>query len=74
MLWNRDIGFEVEYKGDTYVVDLEKMTYSCRSWDLTGILCPNAISVIHHIDKNPANYVHSFYRKEKYKQTYAHMM
>ena len=41
---------------------------------MTGILCPNAISVIHHIDKNPTNYVHSFYRKKKYKQTYAHMM
>ena len=74
MLWNGDNGFEVEYKGDTYVVDLKKMTCPCRSWDLIGILCHHAIYAIHHVDKNPKNYVHSFYRKDKYKHAYAHMM
>ena len=74
MLWNGDNGFEVEYKGDTYAVDLKKMTCPCRSWDLTGIPCPHVICAIHHIDNNLEDYVHSFYRKEKYKQTYAHMI
>ena len=31
MLWNADNGLKVEYKGDTYVVDLKKMTCPCRS-------------------------------------------
>ena len=29
MLWNGDNGFEVEYKGDTYVVYLKKMSCPC---------------------------------------------
>ena len=35
MIWNGDSGFEVGYKGDTYVVDLEKKTCPCRKWELT---------------------------------------
>ena len=34
MFWNGDNRFEVEYKGETYVVDLKKMTCPCQSWDL----------------------------------------
>ena len=67
MLWNGDNGFEVEYKGDTYIVNLKRMTCPCRSWDLTGISYHHAICAIHHVNKNPKDYVHSFYRKDEYK-------
>ena len=41
---------------------------------MTGIPHHHAICAIHHIDKNPEDYVHNFYKKEKYRQTYVHMM
>ena len=74
MLWNGNHGFEVEYKGETYRVDLKKKTCPCRAWQLTRIPCHHAICAIHHIEKNPEDYIHSIYRKEKYKMAYAHMM
>ena len=74
MLWNGQHGFEVGYKGDTYVVDLKNGTCPYRGWNLTGIPCPYAICAIRHIEKNPEDFVHAVYRKEAYLKTYAYMM
>ena len=61
MIWNGDSGFEVGYKGDTYVVDLEKKTCPCRKWELIGIPCLEAICAIQHLGHDPADYVHVCY-------------
>ena len=74
MIWNGDTGFEVGYKGDTYVVDLKNKSCPCRSWNLTGIPCPHAIFAIHHLEKNPEDFVHEVYRKNAYKVAYAQMI
>ena len=56
------------------MVDLKKIFCPCRSWDLRGILCHHAICAMHQLNKNLEDYVHSFDRKEKYKQAYTHMI
>ena len=64
MLWNGDNGFEVGWRGDTYVVDLRKKTCPCRAWQLTGVPCPHVVCAIHHIEKNPEDYIHEYFRKK----------
>ncbi|XP_050209237.2 uncharacterized protein LOC126659951 [Mercurialis annua] len=66
--------FEIEYKGDTYAVDLRKRTCPCRGWDLTGIPCVHAVCAIQHQGKNPEDFVHSYFGKERYMQAYSSMM
>ena len=74
MIWNGDSGFEVGYKGDTYVVDLEKKTCPCKKWELTGIPCPEAICAIQYLGHDPVDYVHVCYKKQTYLEAYGHMM
>ncbi|KAL3502096.1 hypothetical protein ACH5RR_036545 [Cinchona calisaya] len=39
--------------GDVYAVNVSERTYSCRKWDLTGILCPHDCEgIVHGIDDN----------------------
>ncbi|XP_057790453.1 uncharacterized protein LOC131007556 [Salvia miltiorrhiza] len=52
--------FEVENKDDRFIVSLPERNCSCRVWELTGIPCIHAISAIHFMKEDPANYVHKY--------------
>ncbi|PPD83952.1 hypothetical protein GOBAR_DD19105 [Gossypium barbadense] len=53
--------YQVEYgPGSQHVMDLVENSYSCRNWDLTGILCLHALVVIHLKDEFPETYVQTW--------------
>ncbi|XP_021756141.1 uncharacterized protein LOC110721311 [Chenopodium quinoa] len=62
--------YEVEYKDDTCVVNLEARTCTCYRWDLTGLPCVHAFAAL--VDKrvDPELYVHPYYHIETYLAAY----
>ncbi|CAL5408086.1 unnamed protein product [Camellia sinensis] len=66
-----DKKFEVRgMHGDQFIVDLKKETCSCTRWELTGIPCAHAISVIW----TSMEYVHYCYKKDSFLKAYTHMI
>ncbi|CAM0947194.1 unnamed protein product [Alopecurus aequalis] len=53
-----------------HAVDLRARTCGCRVWDVTGIPCNHAISVIQKIKQLPEDYVHDFFKKPMYKEAF----
>ena len=62
--------FEVSCMSKTYIVDLDRLTCLCRKWDLSGIPCSHVVSLIMCAKKNPEEYVHPYYNKDKYLRSY----
>jgi hypothetical protein len=54
-----------------HVVDLRARTCGYRYWDVTGIPCNHAISVIQKLKKHPEDYVHDFFKKPMYKKAFS---
>ncbi|CAN1324471.1 hypothetical protein LINPERPRIM_LOCUS33109 [Linum perenne] len=68
-------GYEVRYKdGDRFTVRLDEKKCSCRSWDLTGIPCPHAITCIISEGNDPEKYISKWYTVQKYWATYDNVM
>ncbi|XP_056175387.1 uncharacterized protein LOC115675634 isoform X3 [Syzygium oleosum] len=62
--------FEVEVNDDTFMVDLNEKTCTCRQWDISGIPCNHAISCINFIKCNVNDYVAESFKKDAYKRCY----
>ncbi|MBA0779670.1 hypothetical protein Gotri_003896, partial [Gossypium trilobum] len=58
----------------TYIVDLEKMTCSCRLWDLSGIPCVHTVCAIYNKEEDPEKYLAKCYRKEMYMRKYKYAL
>ncbi|XP_023733916.2 uncharacterized protein LOC111881756 [Lactuca sativa] len=63
--------FEARRGCDSYRVDLDAMTCSCRLWDLAGILCVHANAAINFIHQIPDAYINAYFSKEKFRQCYS---
>jgi hypothetical protein len=59
--------FEVEQGCRQYIVDLRKWTSRCKKWEMTGIPCAHAFSVILYHGGKPEDYVNNYYSLEMYK-------
>uniref|UniRef100_A0A8R7Q3N5 SWIM-type domain-containing protein n=1 Tax=Triticum urartu TaxID=4572 RepID=A0A8R7Q3N5_TRIUA len=66
--------FEVQHGSQRFTVDLNQMTYSCRYWQLSGIVCAHAVSAIHQHTNQLHGYVASCYSVEAFKKTYAYYL
>ncbi|PON33804.1 Zinc finger, PMZ-type [Parasponia andersonii] len=67
--------FEVRcFNSDGYYIDLNLKTCSCRRWNLTGILCPHAISYMEDKDIDPVVIVNECYSKNTYEKAYHHVI
>ena len=73
MVQNDDSGLEVSFRWDTYVVVLEAKSCLYIKQDLTQILCPHAICAINQIQYNSLDYVHNYYSKSTYLQSFENM-
>jgi hypothetical protein len=73
---NADIGlWQVSTNGPgVHAVDLRARTCGCRYWDVTGIPCNHAISVIMKIKQQPEDYVHDFFKKPMYKKAFSYVV
>ena len=69
---NAEVGlWQVRTNGPAvHAVDLRARTCGCRKWDVTGIPCNHAISVIMKIKQFPEDYVHDFFKLPMYKEAY----
>nr|KAJ0215063.1 hypothetical protein LSAT_V11C300144060 [Lactuca sativa] len=63
--------FEARRGCDSYRVDLDNMTCSCRLWDLAGIPCVHANAAINFIHQTPDAYINAYFSKEKFRQCYS---
>ncbi|XP_021747335.1 uncharacterized protein LOC110713178 [Chenopodium quinoa] len=62
--------YEVEYKDDTCVVNLEARTCTCYRWDLTGLPCVHAFAALLDKRVDPELYVHPYYHIKTYLAAY----
>ncbi|XP_028055287.1 uncharacterized protein LOC114259468 [Camellia sinensis] len=69
--WCGQLEFEVDHFQRRYIVDLSTRTCSCRRWDLSGLPCSHGISVIQINLEQSEAYVHEYYSKSRYLDTYA---
>ncbi|KAH7866479.1 hypothetical protein Vadar_020970 [Vaccinium darrowii] len=57
-----------------YTVNLQLQTCSCRRWDLTGIPCEHATTVIARVGGQPDDYVSDWYHKRSFLASYNHVI
>ncbi|XP_071699745.1 uncharacterized protein [Rutidosis leptorrhynchoides] len=63
--------YEVRHKTEAYKVDKKLRTCSCKLWQLSGIPCLRACSVIFALNKSPEDYIPAWFRKEMYMRAYS---
>ena len=56
------------------MVDKDEGSCSCRRWQLTGIPCSHAISVIYYNKEKPENYIDDCYKVNTFLETYRHTL
>ncbi|GKV41979.1 hypothetical protein SLEP1_g49442 [Rubroshorea leprosula] len=71
LLWPGGDGYEVDDNGEaTYIVNVERKTCTCRVWNMTGIPCRHAVTVINHRQENGEDYVAHWYSKHMFMASY----
>ncbi|KAL4302105.1 hypothetical protein GQ457_10G017080 [Hibiscus cannabinus] len=59
-------------QGEQHVVNIQNYTCTCRRWDLTGIPCNHAISIINCNNMNVVSSVDPCYKKDTQLSIYGH--
>ena len=59
---------------DAFIVKLTKRTCSCKSWELSSLLCSHTIAVIKEERLNPMSLFHDCYSTDYLKITYSHIL
>ncbi|KAL5567071.1 hypothetical protein UlMin_030235 [Ulmus minor] len=75
--WKHHVGpnvFKYVEKMKSQSVYCTPVTYACRKWQLVGIPCSHAMSVILTSHMNPFDYVDAYYKKETYAKAYQPMI
>ena len=58
----------------TYRVNLNNYTCDCRRWDMTAVPCSHAIAAMQKVKLHPEDFVHEFFKKPLYCETYKHII
>ena len=58
----------------TYCVNLNNYTCDCRRWDMTAVPCSHAIAAMQKVKLHPEDFVHEFFKKPLYCETYKHII
>ncbi|KAL7597701.1 hypothetical protein Lser_V15G24582 [Lactuca serriola] len=66
--------FETRNLAESYVVDLDKKTWSCRVWQLNGYGCVYSVETISFLNRNVGSYVDPMYFGAFYRNTYKYPM
>ncbi|XP_010445242.1 PREDICTED: uncharacterized protein LOC104727881 [Camelina sativa] len=61
---------EIEVNDVTYFVDMNTNTCGCKKWQMVGIPCIHAASVIIEKKEKVENYVSDYYTKIRWRETY----
>ncbi|XP_023755031.2 uncharacterized protein LOC111903502 [Lactuca sativa] len=62
--------FETRNLGESYGVDLEKKTCSCRIWQMNGYGCVHSVAAISYVNRDVEVFVDPLYRACIYMNTY----
>jgi SWIM zinc finger len=62
--------FQVKCITDQFCIDMEAQTCSCRRWQLSGVPCSHAVSVMFFNKENPETYVDDCYHLATYSRIY----
>ncbi|XP_048138911.1 uncharacterized protein LOC115751334 [Rhodamnia argentea] len=62
--------FEVEANDDTFMVDLNEKTCTCKRWDISRIPCNHVISCINFMKGNLNDFVADYFKKAAYERCY----
>ncbi|MBA0670136.1 hypothetical protein Goklo_024217, partial [Gossypium klotzschianum] len=71
LICNGENGCELRKESYQYTVDLSQRICSCRSWQISGILCSHAYAAIYHLGFQPDEYLHEYYHIDTYKKAYS---
>ncbi|CAA7044351.1 unnamed protein product [Microthlaspi erraticum] len=66
----RDDFHEVELNNDRYCVDMNTLTCGCKKWQMIGIPCVHAASVIIAKKRKVEDYVNDYYTTRMWQETY----
>lgn len=72
--WSGGAKYQVVGPDGQFVVDKDDESCSCRVWQLTGLPCSHAVSVIYHNNGRPETYIHPCYSVSTYLATYGHTL
>ena len=72
--FNGAVGYEVKKGKKSYAVDLNRRTCACKACNVSGIPCCHAICAILDKKEDPKDYIHEWYHKDKYIETYKHTL
>jgi len=61
----------VQHGVEGFVVNLDQRTLTCKEWELSGLPCVHAITIIREERVKLEDYAHDFYYANKYKKEYA---
>ena len=73
-IWSRGNQYQVIGPDGQSVVDKDEGSCSCRKWQLIGILCSHAISIIYYNKEKPENYIDDCYKINTFLETYRHTL
>ncbi|CAH1415673.1 unnamed protein product [Lactuca virosa] len=59
---------------ESYAVDLEKKTCTCRVWQLNGYGCVHSVATISFLNRDVGGYVDTMFYGAVYKNTYTYLI
>ncbi|KAK1370413.1 hypothetical protein POM88_036505 [Heracleum sosnowskyi] len=74
VLWDGRDTYVVKGHGGSVSVNLKDRTCACRVWDLTGVPCCHAVTVIQESRQKPLDFVAKWFTKETYMRTYSNCL
>jgi len=66
--------YSLEHGTESYVVDLNEGSCTCKGWELSGISCPHSLAVMSEERLNPFTFVHDCCRTKYLRLTYQHTL
>ncbi|XP_039145858.1 uncharacterized protein LOC120283285 [Dioscorea cayenensis subsp. rotundata] len=73
-IWSGGDMYQVGGPDGQFVVKKKHCCCSCRKWQLSGVPCSHAISVLYYNNEKAENYLDKWYKVSTYMETYAHIL
>ena len=71
--WSAEKLFEVRHAlnlGEQFVMNIDKMEYTCRKWSISGLPCCHALSAMKFLNLKGEDFIAHWFRKSTSKETY----
>lgn len=62
--------FEARNGNEAYSIDVEKRTYTCTGWQLTGIPCVHGVAALAYLNLNVEDYVSLWFKTDMFRNAY----